>query len=86
MNEGRIEKKPFSVFDHELVPKHEILSKEEAEEVLGRYRVKPHQLPRIKASDPAAKELGAKPGDILKILRKSPTAGETVAYRYVVEG
>jgi DNA-directed RNA polymerase subunit H (RpoH/RPB5) len=75
----------FDIFEHRLVPKHEILTPEEREKVLARYRVKPYQLPQIKASDPAAKAIGAKPGDILRIIRKSPTAGEHIAYRYVVE-
>ncbi len=75
----------FDIFEHELVPKHEILTQEERDKVLSYYRVKPYQLPQIKASDPAAKAIGAKPGDILRIIRKSPTAGEHIAYRYVVE-
>lgn len=75
----------FDIFEHRLVPKHEILAPEEREKVLAYYRVKPYQLPQIKASDPAAKAIGARPGDILRIIRKSPTAGEHVAYRYVVE-
>ena len=48
--------------------------------------VKPWQLPWIRASDPAAKALGAKPGDIIKIIRKSKLAGYSIAYRYVVPG
>ncbi|MDH7606708.1 MAG: DNA-directed RNA polymerase subunit H [Candidatus Bathyarchaeota archaeon] len=75
----------FDIFEHKLVPKHEILTPEERETVLAQYRVKPYQLPQIKASDPAVKAIGAKPGDILRIIRKSPTAGEHIAYRYVVE-
>ncbi|MBS7647882.1 DNA-directed RNA polymerase subunit H [Candidatus Bathyarchaeota archaeon] len=75
----------FDIFEHKLVPKHEILTPEEREKLLAQYRVKPYQLPQIKASDPAAKAIGAKPGDILRIIRKSPTAGEHIAYRYVVE-
>ena len=76
----------FNIFDHEFVPKHEILTSEEREEILAKYRVKPYQLPRIKASDPAAKAIGARPGDMVRIIRESPTAGRYVAYRYVVEG
>jgi len=76
----------FNVFKHYLVPKHEILTPEEKTEVLEKYRVKSYQLPRIKASDPIVKVIGAKPGDLIKIIRKSPAAGEYVSYRYVVEG
>jgi DNA-directed RNA polymerase subunit H len=75
----------FDIFKHKLVPKHEILELEEREQLLAQYKVKPYQLPQIKASDPAVKAIGAKPGDILRIIRESPTAGEHFAYRYVVE-
>ena len=74
----------FDIFQHELVPKHEILSEEDVEALLKKHRIRHYQIPRIKASDPAATMIGAKPGDIVKIIRKSPTAGCSVAYRYVV--
>ncbi|MCX8197183.1 MAG: DNA-directed RNA polymerase subunit H [Candidatus Micrarchaeota archaeon] len=54
---------------HELVPLHELLSKEESEKVLATYRVSRYQIPKIKAKDPALAGLGAKPGDIVKITR-----------------
>lgn len=76
----------FNIFKHNLVPKHEILSPEERQAILEKYRVEPYKLPRIKVSDPVIRLIGAKPGDIVKITRKSPTAGECVYYRYVVEG
>jgi DNA-directed RNA polymerase subunit H len=75
----------FDIFEHELVPKHEILMPKEKEQILAQYKVHPYQLPSIKASDPAVEAIGAKPGDILRIIRKSPTAGTHIAYRYVVE-
>lgn len=75
----------FDIFEHTLVPKHEILTEKEKQELLSQFKVQPYQLPKIKASDPAVKVIGAKPGDILRIIRKSPTAGEYHAYRYVVE-
>lgn len=74
----------FNIFDHELVPKHEILPEKEVHKLLSKYRIKPYQLPRIKASDPIVKIMGAKPGDILKITRKSATARSYVSYRYVL--
>lgn len=76
----------FNIFNHELVPIHEILSSEEREKLLSEYRVQPYQLPRVIASDPAVKAIGARPGDIVRIIRDSTTAGKYTAYRYVVEG
>ena len=78
-------KNQILVPDHVYVPKHEIISKKEAEEVLKKYNCKPTELPLILVNDPAILELGVKPGDMIKITRKSPTAGESLYYRYVVE-
>ncbi|RJS90240.1 DNA-directed RNA polymerase subunit H [Candidatus Bathyarchaeota archaeon] len=75
----------FDVFKHRLVPKHEILSEEERKAVLEKYHAEPYQFPWIKSDDPIAIILGARPGDILKITRKSPTAGTYISYRYVVK-
>jgi DNA-directed RNA polymerase subunit H len=75
----------FEIFDHKLVPKHEILDEKEKKAVLTQYKIQPYQMPQIKATDPAVKAIGAKPGDMLKIIRKSATAGEHIAYRYVVD-
>jgi len=71
--------------DHIYVPKHEILSIQEAREVLKKYNCKPTELPLIFVTDPAILGLGVKPGDMIKITRKSPTAGISLYYRYVVE-
>ncbi|XES78674.1 MAG: DNA-directed RNA polymerase subunit H [Candidatus Bathyarchaeia archaeon] len=75
----------FDIFEHALVPRHEILPKKERERLLEHLKVKPYQMPQITSTDPAVKAIGAKPGDVLKIIRKSSTAGEHIAYRYVVE-
>ncbi len=72
--------------EHELVPHHEILPKEEIIKVLRELGVTPQQLPLLKASDPVAREIGAKPGDVVRIVRKSPTAGKIVVYRFVIAG
>jgi len=73
-----------SILEHELVPKHEVLSKEEVEELLRKYKASLNQFPQILISDPVVRELGAKIGDVIKIMRNSPTAGTTVYYRVVV--
>jgi len=76
----------FQVGRHVLVPKHEVLPKNKVEELLSRYKITLYQLPLIKSTDPAVKEIGGKAGDVIKITRNSPTAGKAVVYRYVIEG
>jgi len=79
-------KKPkLNITKHRLVPKHEIISEKEKQEVFEKYNITPDQLPKILASDPACFIIGAKPGQIVKITRRSHTAEEAVVYRYVVE-
>jgi DNA-directed RNA polymerase subunit H len=80
------EKKVVKITNHIYQPKHEILPRKEAEEILKKYNTKPSQLPYIMISDKAIEDLDVRPGDIIKITRKSPTAGESVYYRFVVEG
>ena len=72
-------------FVNELVPKHEVLSEEEKQKLLEKYNITLKQLPKILVSDPCVKTLGAKLGDVIKITRKSPTAGKYYYYRVVVE-
>ena len=71
--------------NHALLPKHEIMQIKEAEQVLEKYHCKSIDLPLIFVSDPAIVGLGVKPGDMIKITRKSATAGESFYYRYVIE-
>jgi DNA-directed RNA polymerase subunit H len=80
-----VKKNTILVPDHSLVPKHEIMTKKEALEVLEKFHCTPTELPLIFANDPAIISLGVKPGDMIKITRKSATAGESLYYRYVVE-
>jgi DNA-directed RNA polymerase subunit H len=75
----------FDIFQHKLVPKQEILTEEEKTELLTKFKVQPYQLPQISSVDPTVKAIGARPGDVLRVIRRSPTAGEHIAFRYVVE-
>ena len=80
-----IKKNQILVPDHVYVPKHEIMVKKDAQKVLDEFNCKPTELPLIFVTDPAILGLGVKPGDMIRITRKSGTAGESTYYRYVVE-
>jgi DNA-directed RNA polymerase subunit H len=74
-----------NILEHELVPKHEVLSKEEKRGLLERLATDEKRLPMILDSDPIVKKIEAKPGDVLRITRKSQTAGKAVYYRLVTD-
>jgi DNA-directed RNA polymerase subunit H len=74
----------FDIFEHRLVPLHEIVDEEEKLNLAQKYHAEPYQFPWIKVSDPIAIILGAKPGDVVRITQKSETAGKYNTYRYVV--
>jgi|GEM_PF-306608 len=73
------------ILEHDYVPTHVKLSEEEVKRVLERYNIIPQQLPKILSTDPIVQIIGANPGDIIMIIRKSPTGGVSIAYRYVVQ-
>jgi DNA-directed RNA polymerase subunit H len=75
----------FNILNHELVPEHIILKEGERKEILEKYKINPMNLPRILINDPVVKALKAKEGDVLKIVRKSRTAGSSVYFRVVVK-
>ena len=80
-------KSKVNILNHELIPKHEVLTKKEKNDVMKMYGIKKlNQFPKILNSDPVVKTLKAKPGDLVKIIRKSDTAKESIYYRVVIEG
>lgn len=70
---------------HQLVPEHSVLSEEEQKRILEQYKITKTQLPKIFTTDPVVKALGAKAGDVLRIVRRSRTAGTAIYYRLVVK-
>lgn len=74
---------PFPL-SNELVPEHYLLNEREAQKVLEEYNIDKYQLPKIYTTDPAIRHLPVREGDVIKIIRKSPTAKIALAYRVVI--
>lgn len=69
----------------QLIQKHELLSASEVKKVAKKYNTPLEKFPKILESDPQAKKLGAKPGNLIAVYREDPTS-EYVYYRLVVKG
>ena len=75
----------FNVLNHVNVPLHALLSEDESKALLKQYGIVREQLPKVRSSDPAVKVIGGQPGQIVRIIRRSPTAGTATAYRLIIE-
>jgi DNA-directed RNA polymerases I, II, and III subunit RPABC1 len=72
----------INIIKHEFVPKHRIITMEERTGILDKYDiVNYNQLPLILKTDPVAKFLGMRRGDICEITRPSETSGLYISYR-----
>lgn len=73
----------YDLLQHELVPYARIMTPEEVEELKLKYHISStSQLPEISRFDPQALALGLRPGEVIKIERKSNTAMNYNYYRY----
>lgn len=73
----------FNITHHEIVPKHIILTEDEAKKVIDDFDATKSQLPKLLSTDPVAKYYGMKSGTVCRIVRNSPMTGESIYYRIV---
>jgi DNA-directed RNA polymerase subunit H (RpoH/RPB5) len=71
------------ILHHKDQPRFEILAPAETQAVKLEYNMDDVTAPRILRTDPVVKYLGLVKGMILRIIRGSPTSGETIYYRIV---
>jgi DNA-directed RNA polymerase subunit H (RpoH/RPB5) len=77
-------KKQIDVLLHDLVPQHILLTKKETQDLMDKYQITVIDLPQIFEKDPIAIAIGAKEGDVIKIIRASRTTVKSIDYyRYV---
>lgn len=71
---------------HHLVPKHILLSTDEAKIIMDEYNIKKKDMGRIFIDDPMSRYLYAQKDDIIQIIRYSIVSGYSTYYRLVVVG
>jgi DNA-directed RNA polymerase subunit H len=75
----------FNLLKHELVPTAMILNSVQEEALFKEYHLTTAMnLPEISRFDPQAMAIGLRPGKIMKLMRKSPTAMNAIYYRVCV--
>jgi DNA-directed RNA polymerase subunit H (RpoH/RPB5) len=74
----------MNIIDHDYVSKHIVLKEEEIKEFIISYQITRDKLPKLEIYDPIVRYYNMKIGDIVRIIRNSPSAGKAVYYRVVV--
>ena len=80
-----IKRLQFNILEHSLVPKCNVLTDAEVEQLKHKYNLKStNQLPEVSRFDPQALAICLRPGQVCKYIRKSSTAISTDYYRICV--
>jgi len=82
VNVINIDRLQYNILNHELVPKHTVLTHKESEEFRQKFNItNDKQIPDISRFGPVSQLIGIRPGNICKIIRPSKTAISTEFYR-----
>ena len=71
-----------NILNNTLVPRHEVLSSEEKQEIMKKYNIKDNNsIPEIGRFDPVSIVIGLRPEQVCKITRPNKTSVESLYYR-----
>lgn len=73
-----------NITKHVLTPKHEKLTIAEKENLLKKYQLEDHQLPRMKKDDAIARYYGHEKGQVLRVSYTAGLSNSLVTYRCVL--
>lgn len=73
-----------NLIDYRDQPKFELLSPSEMDKFKAEYNATDYTTKKMLRSDPIAKYYALRKGDIIRIIRPSPTSGEAIDYRIVM--
>lgn len=75
----------FDIMKHYRMPEHRILSKEEEEEFMKKYKLENIEMNGVlNILDPPVAYIGGRPNQIVKITRPSESAGVGISYKRIV--
>ncbi|KAL4586271.1 hypothetical protein LXL04_010907 [Taraxacum kok-saghyz] len=73
-----------NITKHVAIPKHEILTGEEKEQILKKYELTDNQIPYIRVDDAIARYYGLEKKQVVKVTYNSEITGSFVTYRCVI--
>lgn len=80
-----IKRLQFNIFEHSLIPKVDILTEKEVDDLRVKLNLKSiKQLPEISRFDPLALAMNMRPNQVAKFTRSSPTVVNSIHYRYCI--
>lgn len=74
----------FDITKHSFVPEYRILSSEEKQDVMKKFKIDDKKCPQIKVNDPLGSFYGIKVGQMIETKYHSDTNGVTISYRICI--
>lgn len=71
--------------EHQSIPKHIIMTPSEVDELLAVMHTTKSRLPKFSMNDAMNAWIGARPGNVIKIMRTSETTAVATGYRFVIK-